>query len=93
MHLCDVRCVTIHPPVILVIVVVGVTDIHLICYAGWFDEDRHDDATLLRFLRARRFDLAKTKEMIMAAEKWRKEFGVADILKCVFILCVLFMYM
>lgn len=42
---------------------------------------RHDDATLLRFLRARKFDLAKSKEMIHAAEKWRKDFGVDDIVK------------
>ncbi|KAG8768558.1 cytosolic factor, phosphatidylinositol/phosphatidylcholine transfer protein, partial [Serendipita sp. 397] len=40
---------------------------------------RHDDATLLRFLRARKFDLVRSKEMIYAAEKWRKEFGVDDI--------------
>ena len=42
-------------------------------------EDRHDDATLLRFLRARKFELAKAKEMFVAAEKWRKDLGVPDI--------------
>ena len=46
---------------------------------------RHDDATLLRFLRARKFDLVKSKEMIHATEKWRKDFGVDDIVKCVFL--------
>ena len=45
--------------------------------------ERHDDATLLRFLRARKFDLAKAKEMFIAAEQWRKDFGVDDIVKSV----------
>jgi len=39
----------------------------------------------IRFLRARKFDHVKTKEMLLDAEKWRKEFGVDDIVKCVFI--------
>jgi hypothetical protein len=39
-----------------------------------------DDA---RFLRARRFDLVKAKEMLLSAEQWRKDFGVEDIAKCV----------
>lgn len=39
-----------------------------------------------RFLRARKFDHVKTKEMLLDAEKWRKEFGVDDIVKCVFFL-------
>jgi len=34
-------------------------------------------------LRARKFDLVKTKEMFIAAEKWRKDFGVDDIVKYV----------
>ncbi|KAK6872974.1 SEC14 cytosolic factor [Candida tropicalis] len=42
---------------------------------------RLDDASLLRFLRARKFDLAKAKEMFIACEKWRKEFGVDTIIK------------
>jgi hypothetical protein len=41
--------------------------------------DRFDDATLLRFLRARKFDLPKAKQMWAANEKWRKEFGADDI--------------
>jgi len=48
---------------------------------GHFVEERIDDATLLRFLRARKFDVAKTKEMLLSAEQWRKDFGVEDIMK------------
>ncbi|KAF5356662.1 hypothetical protein D9757_013142 [Collybiopsis confluens] len=46
---------------------------------GVFVEERMDDATLLRFLRARKFDVALAKTMIIECEKWRKEFGVDDI--------------
>ncbi|KZT33274.1 hypothetical protein SISSUDRAFT_1011154 [Sistotremastrum suecicum HHB10207 ss-3] len=48
---------------------------------GWYDAERHDDATLLRFLRARKFDLEKALAMFIANEKWRKEFGVDEIVK------------
>ncbi|KIK60005.1 hypothetical protein GYMLUDRAFT_44015 [Collybiopsis luxurians FD-317 M1] len=48
---------------------------------GVFVEERMDDATLLRFLRARKFDVALAKAMIIDCEKWRKEFGVDDIVK------------
>ena len=41
--------------------------------------DRYDDQTLLRFLRARKFDLPKAKIMWEANEKWRKEFGTDNI--------------
>lgn len=34
-----------------------------------------------RFLRARKFDVAKAKIMIIACEKWRKEFGVEELCK------------
>jgi hypothetical protein len=37
-----------------------------------------------RFLRARKFDLAKAKAMLLSAEQWRKDFGVDEIAKCVF---------
>ncbi|KAJ7584686.1 CRAL-TRIO domain-containing protein [Mycena floridula] len=46
-----------------------------------FDESRMDDAYLLRFLRARKFDVALAKAMLLAAEEWRKTFGVEDIVK------------
>ncbi|KAF8897120.1 CRAL-TRIO domain-containing protein [Infundibulicybe gibba] len=48
---------------------------------GKFVEERMDDATLLRFLRARKFDVAKAKEMLLAAEQWRKDFEVDEIVK------------
>ncbi|KAF8580799.1 hypothetical protein K439DRAFT_1619541 [Ramaria rubella] len=48
---------------------------------GYFLPKRHDDATLLRFLRARKFDLEKAKAMIVNAEEWRKSFGVDDLVK------------
>jgi len=48
---------------------------------GKFDESRMDDAMLLRFLRARKFDLPQAKAMLLAAEEWRKTFGVDDIVK------------
>ncbi|KAJ7122339.1 CRAL-TRIO domain-containing protein [Mycena epipterygia] len=44
-------------------------------------EPRMSDVTLLRFLRARKFDVAKAKEMFIANENWRKEFGVDDIVE------------
>ena len=43
--------------------------------------ERIDDATLLRFLRARKFDVMKALEMYTACEKWRKEYGTNTILE------------
>ncbi|CAG8789657.1 6386_t:CDS:1, partial [Cetraspora pellucida] len=48
---------------------------------GVLDARRHDDACLLRFLRARKFDLTKTKKMFLDCEKWRKDFGVDELVK------------
>ncbi|ODN80048.1 hypothetical protein L202_03907 [Cryptococcus amylolentus CBS 6039] len=41
--------------------------------------DRFDDQTLLRFLRARKFDLVRAQAMWADNEKWRKEFGADEI--------------
>ncbi|KAI0829205.1 CRAL-TRIO domain-containing protein [Trametes gibbosa] len=46
-----------------------------------FVPERMDDATLLRFLRARKFDVEKARQMVAACEQWRKDFGVEDIWK------------
>lgn len=48
---------------------------------GVFVPERMDDAMLLRFLRARKFDLEKAKLMITSFEQWRKDFGVDEIVK------------
>ncbi|AOA64357.1 Phosphatidylinositol/phosphatidylcholine transfer protein [Komagataella phaffii CBS 7435] len=42
---------------------------------------RLDDSTLLRFLRARKFDVAKATEMFVNCEKWRKKENVDHILE------------
>jgi hypothetical protein len=39
----------------------------------------YDDSYLLRFLRARKFDLEKTFEMFIKFLKWRTEFGTEEI--------------
>ncbi|KAA1476714.1 hypothetical protein DENSPDRAFT_843780 [Dentipellis sp. KUC8613] len=46
-----------------------------------FVPERMDDATLLRFLRARNFEVPKAKAMIISAEEWRIEFGIEEIMK------------
>lgn len=43
--------------------------------------ERLDVSTLLRFLRARKFDVMKALEMFEACEKWRAEFGTNTILQ------------
>ncbi|CAI7609512.1 unnamed protein product [Penicillium pancosmium] len=41
--------------------------------------ERLDTLTLLRFLRARKFDVNLSKEMFVNTEKWRKEFGTDEL--------------
>ncbi|CAG7947879.1 unnamed protein product [Penicillium nalgiovense] len=41
--------------------------------------ERLDTLTLLRFLRARKFDVEAAKTMFTASEAWRKEFGTDDL--------------
>jgi CRAL/TRIO, N-terminal domain len=51
---------------------------------GHFDEKRHGDATLLRFLRARKFNQDAAMTMLMNYEEWRKSFagcGVDELVK------------
>ncbi|KAF8458220.1 putative phosphatidylinositol transporter [Kalaharituber pfeilii] len=43
--------------------------------------ERLDTLTLLRFLRARKFVHENAKQMFIDCEKWRKEFGVDDLMK------------
>lgn len=43
-------------------------------------KDRLDEASLLRFLRARKFNVENAKIMFVECEKWREEFGVNTIL-------------
>lgn len=39
----------------------------------------HDVDPACRFLRARKFDVLKAKEMLLAAEQWRKDMKVDEI--------------
>ncbi|TGZ84280.1 hypothetical protein EX30DRAFT_357811 [Ascodesmis nigricans] len=43
--------------------------------------ERLDTHTLLRFLRARKFDIEASKKMFLDCEQWRKDFGVEAIVK------------
>ncbi|WFD33010.1 hypothetical protein MSPP1_004067 [Malassezia sp. CBS 17886] len=46
---------------------------------GIFAPDRHDDACLCRFLRARKWDFNETLSMFLEAEKWRRENHVDEL--------------
>jgi hypothetical protein len=41
--------------------------------------DRFTDQHLLRFLRARKFDVERARVMWEGCEKWRREFGADDV--------------
>jgi len=46
-----------------------------------FVPERMDDAALLRFLRARRFDVPKAKTMHLSAEQWRKDEKIDELVQ------------
>lgn len=48
---------------------------------GAYNPQTHSDHILLRFLRARKFNLENTKKMWLDYEKWRKDFGVQELLQ------------
>ncbi|KLO09905.1 hypothetical protein SCHPADRAFT_833336 [Schizopora paradoxa] len=50
---------------------------------GHFVEERMDDSTLLRYLRARKWDVALAKKMLFDREKWREDFQLDKLMKCV----------
>ncbi|CAD6455208.1 e1b3b0a1-8cae-4f74-82f2-6b30a941f5f3 [Sclerotinia trifoliorum] len=43
--------------------------------------ERLDTLTLLRFLRARKFDVTFSEKMFVDAEQWRKEFGLDELVR------------
>ncbi|KAA8566512.1 hypothetical protein EYC84_009071 [Monilinia fructicola] len=43
--------------------------------------ERLDTLTLLRFLRARKFDVALSEKMFVEAEQWRKDFGLDELVR------------
>ena len=50
---------------------------------GFYDPTAHDDHLLLRFLRARKFDLEASKKMWIDKEKWALEYGVKDLMNSI----------
>ena len=48
---------------------------------GAYDPQKHSDHLLLRFLRARKFNLDNARKMWMDCEKWRREFGIEQLMQ------------
>ncbi|KAJ3153884.1 cytosolic factor, phosphatidylinositol/phosphatidylcholine transfer protein [Geranomyces variabilis] len=48
---------------------------------GFYDPEKHDDHALLRFLRARKFQLPASKKMWSEYVTWRKDFGTDNVLE------------
>nr|KAJ3419356.1 cytosolic factor, phosphatidylinositol/phosphatidylcholine transfer protein [Polyrhizophydium stewartii] len=54
---------------------------HELGQEGFYNPEKHDDHLLLRFLRARKFQLPAAKKMWIDCEKWKNEYGVHTILE------------
>jgi len=48
---------------------------------GHFVEERMDDSTLLRYLRARKWDVALAKKMLLDREQWRADFQLDKLMR------------
>ncbi|KAJ3341482.1 cytosolic factor, phosphatidylinositol/phosphatidylcholine transfer protein, partial [Kappamyces sp. JEL0680] len=48
---------------------------------GRFDEKRHNDFLLFRFLRARKYDHEKTMAMFLECEDWRKNNNIDNMVQ------------
>ncbi|KAK4705926.1 hypothetical protein P7C70_g273, partial [Phenoliferia sp. Uapishka_3] len=46
---------------------------------GYYNPEKHDDPALLRFLRARKFDIPKAKIMWIDTQKWKVAFKVDEL--------------
>ncbi|POY76144.1 hypothetical protein BMF94_0867 [Rhodotorula taiwanensis] len=46
---------------------------------GYYEPEKHDDAMLLRFLRARKFNLEAAKKMWIDTQKWKQDFKVDEL--------------
>ncbi|KAJ3126812.1 hypothetical protein HK098_007106 [Nowakowskiella sp. JEL0407] len=51
---------------------------HALCQIFGYD---HPDCLILRFIRARKWDFEKSMQMFLNSLKWRKEFGLLELIK------------